>query len=85
MQPKGDDTLVLSGEKSERMPMNRGEILDVSAIMPDRGCNCVYYEVHQHHLAEIKNMEARMKLIMKENEMLKELLLKDVQKDGKNK
>ena len=30
-------------------------------------------------------MEARMKLIMKENEMLKELLLKDVQKDGKNK
>lgn len=53
--------------------------------MPDRGCNCVYYEVHQHHLAEIKNMEARMKLIMKENEMLKELLLKDVQKDGKNK
>ncbi len=53
--------------------------------MPDRGCSCVYFEVHQHHLAEIKNMEARMKLIMKENEMLKELLLKDVQKNGKNK
>ena len=30
-------------------------------------------------------MEARMKLIMRENEMLKELLLKDLHKDGKNK
>lgn len=30
-------------------------------------------------------MEARMKLIMKENEMLKELLLKDVRKESKNK
>lgn len=40
-------------------------------------CGCVYYEVHKHHMAEIKNLETRMKLISKENEMLKQLLLKD--------
>ena len=43
----------------------------------EAGCSCIYYEVHKHHMSEIKNMEARMKLIIKENEMLKQLLLKD--------
>ena len=32
-------------------------------------------------MTEIKNLEARMKLIVKENEMLKQLLLKDQHKN----
>jgi hypothetical protein len=57
------------------------ELTDMSAITDQQeevpvGCNCVYYEVHQHHMTEIKNLEARMKLIVKENEMLKQLLLR---------
>jgi hypothetical protein len=44
-QLKGDDTLVLSGEKGERVSVAKGEGLDVSAILSERegGCNCVYY------------------------------------------
>ena len=57
----------------------------MSAIKEDQGCSCIYYEVHQHHMEEIKNLEARMKLIVKENEMLKQLVLKDLHLSGKDK
>ena len=36
-------------------------------------------------MEEIKNLEARMKLIIKENEMLKQLVLKDLHPSGKDK
>ena len=37
------------------------ELTDMSAIteqqeVPSTGCTCVYYEVHQHHMTEIKNL-----------------------------
>lgn len=55
--PNQDDTLDLEGNR---------DIGDMSVI-EEGGCKCIYYEVHQHHMNEIKNLEARMKLIVKEN------------------
>ena len=72
---KREDTLDLEEERS---------LSDVSAIGEEKGCGCVYYEIHQHHQGEIRNLEARMRLLVRENQMLKDLLLKEGHPLGKH-
>lgn len=42
-----DNSIVLSEQRG---------IADLSCIEEEEGCRCVYYEVHQHHLTEIRNL-----------------------------